>query len=228
MIPTRFGLESSWPTHKQVPIFKKCFFNLVSLKTGSKVISLLWILLFAILFFVELRTAFDESSDEQLRMSCMFNTTHSQSSKSLCPTNVQSEGVFLYGYYRFVINETQGSVVGVVKIDDGLYEWNIFCICLFYSMLILFCSLLYMGIIYNKASFILTWLGLSQMILILVVCKVTFDFIFLIKNDQYLEYLSFQFLLHLGFVGFTLHSLLIVNSYVVSSADTGNLKSMVG
>lgn len=226
MIFTRFGFSPVWPAHKSVPLFKKCFFNLLSLKTGSKIISLLWVLLFAVRFGVELRTALDDNTDEQFKIRCLFNQT------KLCPpapTGGDSSEIFLYGYYNLVVNQSQGSVTSLTKIDDGIYEWDIFCTCLFYSLLILFSGLLYWGVLYDKAPIMLTWLGVTQMILLIEVCMVVFDFVFLVLNEQYLEHLSFLFLLHLGFVAFILYSLLIINSYTVSVIDNAaSMNSMVG
>lgn len=225
MIFTRFGFISSWPAHKNLPIFKKCFFNLLSLKTGSKIISLLWILLFSILFAVELRTALNENSEEQLKIRCLFNQTGTLCSHD---AGVEPAGIFLYGYYNFVVNQTQGSVTSVTRIDDGLYEWSIFCTCLLYTILILFSVLLYWGIMANKSPVILTWLGVTQMILAVEVCMVTYDFVFLVKSEHYNEYLSYLFLLHLGFVAFISYSLLIINSYVVACVNSVTTNSMLG
>ncbi|KAI5710402.1 hypothetical protein M8J76_004383 [Diaphorina citri] len=225
MIFTRFGINSTWPAHKNLPIFKKCFFNLLSLKTGCKIISLLWILVFTVFFFFELRTTLTENTDEAFKIRCLFGQTN----KDLCPSSVQSDEIFLNGYYNIIVNKSQGFVTNLTKIDDGYYEWNIFCTCFLYTILILFCVILYLGIIYDKTRFILTWLGVTQVFLVLEICLVAFDFGYLIKNDVYLEYLSYLLLVHLGFVCFILYSLLIINSYVVSLVDTqDNVNSMVG
>lgn len=104
MILTRFSLDSGWPAHKRLPIFKKCFNNLVSLKTGSKVIALLWMLLFATLGFVELRTALTERALEEQQLQCLFNQSYVRG--GLChPSQPESggvDGIFLYGNYRCV------------------------------------------------------------------------------------------------------------------------------